>query len=251
MWLDSWDLGDYVLQQHDSSPLSEPRPAKRLRPYVVATGSIAAGATTLATTLIDNLGWSGHLEGAIENDNAFFGDAYQNFERWGFHSQVHFLVASANRHAALENALCSPSEHSPAVVEDRTPFEHTGAYLVAYDRLKRISDREVALLRQLTRVIESSYLTPDLLIFRQMTTEQLGRRVASRGRAGESAADLQLLEALRVAFEDFVADWDRSAKLILPPDVDLLEPGVAADVAEQVARTLNWERPTDKGSPRH
>jgi deoxyadenosine/deoxycytidine kinase len=110
------------------------------RRYVAITGAIAAGASTLAHMLIQQLEWEPLLEGAIEINNAFFVDAYNDFSRWGFHSQVDFLTRSAERHLKLVGKLHGPeAAQANVIVEDRTPFEHTGAYLLAYRRLHWIS----------------------------------------------------------------------------------------------------------------
>lgn len=196
------------------------------RPYIVVTGAVAAGASTLSQALVDALGWEAFLEGHVERDNQFFADAYQDFLRWGFHSQVHFLTSSMRRHSQLGTMLASAG--SRPIVEDRTPFEHSGAYLQAYDSLNRIPARESELLRDLTALAECNFLTPDLLIYRQMTPEQLLARVEQRGRDGEDAADFELLDAIRVSFETFVRDWDRSPKIIVPASVDVFDP-VAID----------------------
>ncbi|MGH8425616.1 MAG: deoxynucleoside kinase, partial [Pseudomonas fluorescens] len=73
--------------------------------YVAITGAIAAGASTLAHALIRQLGWELLPEGTIEVDNEFFVDAYHDFPRWGFHSQVDFLTRSAERHLLLAGKL--------------------------------------------------------------------------------------------------------------------------------------------------
>ncbi|MFD3041384.1 deoxynucleoside kinase [Mycolicibacterium senegalense] len=206
--------------------------SQRRRPYVAVTGSVAAGASTLSQALTNVLGWEAFLEGRVEQDNPFFGDAYHDFRRWGFHSQVHFLTNSMRRYNQLRTILASSGTRP--IVEDRTPFEHTGAYLRAYDTLSRIPARETALLRELTSVSERCFLTPDLLIYRQMTPEQLLARVAQRGRDGEDGADFELLDAARVSFEAFVQDWDRSAKIILPASADVHHPAAISSLIREI-----------------
>lgn len=210
------------------------------RKYVVVTGPIAAGASTLSEQLIIRLGWHGHLEGNVELDNAFFQDAYSDFARWGFANQVHFLLASVRRHKALRNLLIDPEPSLPSVVvEDRTPYEHTDAYLTSYETLSRISDREAALLRELTSVLERDYLVPDLLIYRRMSHDQLLNRVQQRNRPGEDAADLDLLETLRQSFDEFIGAWDRSPKLVLAPSVDVLNAETMNALVTQIVNALD------------
>lgn len=222
----------------DSSPAqgqgrnaAQPTSGTRSRPYVVVTGAVAAGASTLSQTLIDQLGWVGHLEGAVQSDNAFFIDAYEDFTRWGFHSQVHFLLASVRRHQLLAGML---ADSGPPIVEDRTPFEHTGVYLTSYEKLGRIPARESALLRDLTSAVEREYLVPDLLVYRELTNEQLLIRVAGRGRPGEDAADFELLETIRTTFDEFVASWDLSPKIIVPAGLNVLSRTMSEPLLQSV-----------------
>jgi deoxyadenosine/deoxycytidine kinase len=212
---------------------------RRRRRYVVVTGSIGAGASTLAQALIDKLGWQGHLEGHVEEDNAFFADSYIDFARWGFASQVHFLLSSVHRHEALRSELArvGPSL-SDVIVEDRTPFEHTGAYLAANEKLGRIPSREAQLLRDLTGVLERGYLVPDLLVFRQMTEDQAQARVSERDRPGEGVAGGELLEAIRRSFDKFVEQWDLSPKILVPADADVRDVDTRDRLLEEIAMAL-------------
>jgi deoxyadenosine/deoxycytidine kinase len=201
------------------------------RPYVVVTGAVAAGASTLADVLIGRLGWEGFLDSSVEDHNRFFADAYRDFSRWGFHSQLHFLTRSAGRHARLQKMLATAG---PAIVEDRTPFEHTGAYLRALEALGRIPTREAELLRATTTIIEGHFVIPDVLVYRQMSPEQLLSRVRQRGRTGEDAADFELFDALRISFDTFVEQWDRGTKIIVPATVDVHDAAALAAVISQI-----------------
>lgn len=187
--------------------------------YVVATGSVGAGATTVANIVMGRWNADELLEGQIEKLNPFFIDAQDDPARWGFASQAHFLAASAVRHENLRTRLQDTS--ADIVIEDRTPFEHHGAYSRANHELKTLSDREYALLTALNREIEKQYEVPALLIYREMTDEQLVDRVIGRGREGE-AADAVRLRAFHQAFERFADEWDKSDIVRVPADWDLM-----------------------------
>ena len=133
--------------------------------YVVVTGSIAAGATTLSEELIKRFGWRDLLEGQVDVDNPFFANSYDDPIRWRFHSQVHFLTASVHRHDRLATMLGAPG----TIVEDRTPFEHNGAYTAVHENLNNITEDEAEALYAVGTVVERHYLVPDLLIYREMT----------------------------------------------------------------------------------
>lgn len=209
--------------------------------YVAITGAIAAGASTLAHALIRQLEWEPLMEGAIEVNNAFFIDACNDFPRWGFHSQVDFLTRSAERHLQLAGKLHGPeATQANVIVEDRTPFEHTGAYLLAYRRLRWISEREAEVLERLTRVAERNYVVPDLLIYREASLAQLVARTTRRARPGEQQLGSQMLDEVRRSFSEFIEHWDRSPVLTVAATTDLFDERAVAGV---VAAVRNFLRP--------
>ncbi len=195
--------------------------------YVVVTGAVGAGATTIANVVLKRWDAEALLEGQIETLNPFFKDAQTDPHRWAFASQAHFLAASAARHETLGRLL--HDSRAGLVVEDRTPFEHQGAYSLSNRQLGYLSDREFGLLADLAREIEKQYLVPDLLIYREMTDEQLVERVLSRGRDGETA-DADRLRSVHEAFESFVAGWTRSPVVRIAADVDVLSESGEATV---------------------
>ena len=209
------------------------------RRYVAITGAIAAGVSTLAHTLIQKLGWEPLLEEAVEIYNSFFVDAYADFPRWGFRSQVEFLTRSAERHLQLFDKLHrSETTQATVIIEDRTPFEHTGAYLLAYRRLHWISDREAQSLERLTRVIERHYVAPDLLIFREASLVQLVERTTRRARPGEQQLNSQVLDEMRRSFSEFIENWDRSPVLTIGATTDLFDERAATAIVTAVHNSL-------------
>lgn len=209
------------------------------RRYVSITGAIAAGASTLAHALIRQLEWEPLMEGAIEVNNSFFIDACNDFPRWGFHSQVDFLARSAERYLQLAGKLHgSEAAQANVIVEDRTPFEHTGAYLLAYRRLRWISEREAEVLERLTRVVERSYVVPDLLIYREASLAQLVARTTRRARPGEQQLSSQMLDEVRRSFSEFIDHWDRSPVLTVAATTDLFDERAVAGVVTAVRNFL-------------
>jgi deoxyadenosine/deoxycytidine kinase len=206
------------------------------RPYLVVTGAIAAGATTLSNAIMDRYDVVPFLEEEIQVSNPFFQGANEGKQRWPFYSQVHFALASVDRHARLSVLL---SNGGPtAVVEDRTPFEHDGAYRVAYERLGRLTGEEAQVISAVAREAEKDYLVPDLLVYREMSEEQLVSRVKERNRASESKLDLPLLKEVHRAFEELIVGWDRSRLVRIPSDVDVLTDSGAETAVSLVVASL-------------
>lgn len=206
--------------------------------YVAITGAIAAGATTLSTVLRERLHWTRYEDEHVHASNAFFRDAYADFPRWGFHSQVNFMLASAERHAGLRVTLERDPPNDVPIMEDRTPFEHTGAYLRAYRKAGLLSQREADLLERLGQALSSVYVTPDLLVFRRISEEQMVRRVRERNRPGEADASIEFLSAVRDSFEEMMAQWTRSPLIVLSSDVDVLDPAQAEEVTRMISLAL-------------
>jgi len=190
--------------------------------YVVVTGAVAAGATTVASLIADQWSADKLLEGQIEVHNPFFEDAQHDPERWAFASQAHFLQASAQRHVLLKERMRDSA--AAWIVEDRTPFEHTGVYVEAARRLGHLQNREAKLLGELAKHIEGQYVAPAVLIYREMTEDQLVERVRTRGRIGEST-DFERLQTIHRTFDGFIESWDRSPVVRIGADLDLFTEG--------------------------
>jgi deoxyadenosine/deoxycytidine kinase len=111
---------------------------------------------------------------------------------------------------------------SPAsvVIEDRTPFEHTGAYVAAHAVAGTISKDEVQLIEQLTEIISENYVVPDLLVYREMTEKMVAERVKERKRVGERSNPKWLIRVL-TAFDLFIDGWDKSPVVRIPSEVDV------------------------------
>lgn len=203
--------------------------------YVVVTGSIAAGASTLCERLASALGWQTLLEGQIEQSNPFFADYYADQARWAAHNQLHFLAASSRRHATLRARLSEvPTQ---VIVEDRTPFEHSGVYLKALSRARRIPEREATLVTEISDLLEPAFLVPDLLVYRRLDDTQMQARVQERSRAGESV-DLLMLTTIRDTFDEFYDAWALSPKIAVEADEDLKDAQICQRVVRSIAEAL-------------
>jgi deoxyadenosine/deoxycytidine kinase len=185
---------------------------------------------------------------------------YADLPRWGFHSQVHFLVTSARRHRQLA-ALVAEGEAGPAldrppsplpVVEDRTPYEHRAVYLAVQEELGLLPHDEIAVLTDLAVVLERAFLVPDVLIHRRVRPSQADERIRRRARPGEEHMDARWLAAVAAAFDAMAADWTRCPVVDVGEDVDADDPsavtGVLATVAGVLARPAG--SPSDSGNSR-
>ena len=97
-------------------------------------------------------------------------------------------------------------------------------YVAAHELTGALPADEAALLRRLAALAEDRFVTPDLLVYRQMDPAQLAARVEGRGRPGEDVLDLAHLRAVHEAFERFATSWGRCPVIAVTPGADVLDP---------------------------
>jgi len=187
---------------------------------IAITGSIAAGATTLAEKLEELMRLRRQLEENVERSNAFFQIYHEDPHRWAFSNQVMFLTKSAEKHASMRNDT-TDTVH----IQDFTPFEHTEVYATVLHQMGRLSEAEYKLLQRLTKLIEPLYKVPDVLIYRRRSKESSRQRIVERGRPSEQGLDEPYLDALWTRFEEWTAQWKRSPVIIVDESVDVLKDG--------------------------
>lgn len=185
---------------------------------IAVTGSIAAGATTLARKLVELMRLREQLEENIESSNAFFKSYHEDPHRWTFSNQVTFLTKSAENHTSM----CDDTTDT-VYIQDFTPFEHTEVYATAQHRMGRLNDAEYALLQRLTKVIEPRYKVPDVLIYRRSSKGSARQRIVERGRPSEQGLDVPFLDAVWTRFEEWSAQWHRSPVITVDESVDVLK----------------------------
>jgi deoxyadenosine/deoxycytidine kinase len=185
---------------------------------IAVTGSIAAGATTLAQKLEELMSLRRQLEENVENSNSFFKSYHEDQPRWAFSNQVMFLTKSAENH----KSMCEDTTDT-VYIQDFTPFEHTEVYATAQHRMGLLTDAEYTLLQRLTKVIEPRYKVPDVLIYRQRSKGSLRQRIVERGRPSEQRLDEPFLDAVWTRFEEWSAQWNRSPIITVDESVDVLK----------------------------
>jgi deoxyadenosine/deoxycytidine kinase len=199
------------------------------------TGTIGSGATTLARVLADASGGTPLIEADAGEANPFFARMYADPRRWGFASQVHFLVESAQRHGEL---LRMRDRSGGAVVEDRTPFEHRSVYLRVQEELGLLPHDELETLTELALVLERGFVVPDVLVYRRTPRQVADERIRERARPGEEHMEPEWLAAVDAAFEDLAASWVGPV-VVVEESLDVTDAAGVAALAHEVmaART--------------
>src|SRR5215469_14233404 len=134
--------------------------------YIGFEGPIAAGKTTLAGMLANNLGSNLLLEDFDHNE--FLADFYADQERWGLGMQLWFLSSRHEQLCTIQNPL------DRSIVADYTHLKDgVFASLLLRDRELRLHDR-------LTRNLDSDVPKPNLIVHLDARNDVLLGRIRGR-----------------------------------------------------------------------
>lgn len=197
-------------------------------PYIALEGAIGVGKTTLARILADALGAERLLE--VFEENPFLSDFYADRARYAFQTQIFFLLS---RYRQQHKVIAETLRRSPLVSD----------YLFAKDWLfahLNLTGDELAMYERVHAILGEQIPTPTLVIFLQASTDTLMQRIAFRDRSYERQIDRDYIDALRVAYERFFADYTTAPVLSLDTDgLDIVHDAAARNtVVAQVKRAL-------------
>ena len=159
--------------------------------YIAIEGVTGVGKTGLARLLGARLNARLELEDAEENP--FLPLFYEDPERYGFQTQVFFLLSRYRQQQAFHQMDLFQS----VVVSN---------LLFARDRIYAhvaLNDDELALYERLTETLQEKAPRPDLVIYLQNSAENLMRCIRERGRGYEQVIPEAYLERLVEAYTHF------------------------------------------------
>jgi deoxyadenosine/deoxycytidine kinase len=173
--------------------------------YIAIEGAIGAGKTALAERLGSRLDATLVLE---ETDNPFLADFYTDRPGSALQAQLFFLL---NRHRQ-QTALRQVDLFSQITISD---------YLFERDKIfayLNLDDNELFIYQRLYDLLARDVTPPDLVIYLQVPTDVLLRRVRSR-RMDEEAVALQpddgYLRELNEAYHHFFFHYDTTPLLVV------------------------------------
>lgn len=198
--------------------------------FITIAGNIGVGKSTLVTLLAHKLGWEPVMEAVAENP--YLADFYQDMDRWGFHSQVFFLVRRLQQHHDL---LQQPHP----ILQDRSVYEDAEIFARNLYHQHHLSERDWSCYFELYQTLTRLLRPPDLVIYLRASVPTLRRRIAQRGREFERGIADEYLQDLNNLYEDWAGRFKLSP--VLTVDTDNLDYVQYDDHLEQI-----WNRIQDR-----
>ena len=159
--------------------------------YIAIEGPIGVGKTSLAQLLSKELGARLVLEDF--EDNPFLPDFYNDPERFGFQTQLFFLLQRYRQQQDLRQV----DMFQKLLITD---------YMFVKDRLfasLNLNEKEMSLYDTVANMMERNVIGPDLVIFLQADTEILMRNISRRGRDFEKNMSEDYIDALNQVYNEY------------------------------------------------
>ena len=180
--------------------------------YIAIEGPIGVGKTSLAELLSKELGARLVLEDF--EDNPFLPDFYNDPERFGFQTQLFFLLQRYRQQQDLRQV----DMFQKLLITD---------YMFVKDRLfasLNLDDKEMHLYDTVASLLERNIIRPDLVIYLQAGTDVLMKNIAKRGRNMERNVTWEYIDALNQVYTEYFFRYQDTPLVIINTDnIDFVE----------------------------
>ena len=180
--------------------------------YIAIEGPIGVGKTSLAELLSKELGARLVLEDF--EDNPFLPDFYNDPERFGFQTQLFFLLQRYRQQQDLRQV----DMFQKLLITD---------YMFVKDRLfasLNLDDKEMHLYDTVASLLERNIIRPDLVIYLQADTNVLMKNIAKRGRNMERNVTWEYIDALNQVYTEYFFRYQDTPLVIINTDnIDFVE----------------------------
>ena len=180
--------------------------------YIAIEGPIGVGKTSLAELLSKELGARLVLEDF--EDNPFLPDFYNDPERFGFQTQLFFLLQRYRQQQDLRQV----DMFQKLLITD---------YMFIKDRLfasLNLEDKEMHLYDTVASLLERNIIRPDLVIYLQADTDVLMKNIAKRGRNMERNVTWEYIDALNQVYTEYFFRYQDTPLVIINTDnIDFVE----------------------------
>ena len=180
--------------------------------YIVISGNIGSGKTSLTKLLAQRYGWEPRYE--VVADNPYLGDYYKDIRRWSFCLETFFL-----KERFRDVLDIAHSAHD--IVQDRSIFEGVHVFASNNKAMGNMDDRDYATFMELFEQMTSIVPMPDLMIYLRASVPHLVKNIQKRGRDYEQSIPINYLKGLNERYEDFV--YTKYGGRVLTIDVDNLD----------------------------
>ncbi len=171
--------------------------------YLAIEGVIGVGKTTLARLLQPQFDAELVLE--VFEENPFLPRFYADRERYGFQTQVFFLLSRYRQQQAIR-------------LNDRPLItDYTFAKDQLFARLNLGGD-ELRMYERVHRALAERVLCPDLVVYLRARLDVLMARIAARDRHYERGMDTEYIANLHQAYEHYFTHYDATPLLVIETD---------------------------------
>ena len=174
--------------------------------YIAIEGPIGVGKTSLAELLSKELGARLVLEDF--EDNPFLPDFYNDPERFGFQTQLFFLLQRYRQQQDLRQV----DMFQKLLITD---------YMFVKDRLfasLNLDDKEMHLYDTVASLLERNIIRPDIVIYLQADTDVLMKNIAKRGRNMERNVTWEYIDALNQVYTEYFFRYQDTPLVIINTD---------------------------------
>ena len=171
--------------------------------YIAIEGPIGVGKTSLANLLSKELGARLVLEDF--EDNPFLPDFYNDPDRFGFQTQLFFLLQRYRQQQDLRQV----DMFQKLLITD---------YMFVKDRLfasLNLDDKEMSLYDTVATLLERNIIKPDLVIYLQGDTDVLMNNIAKRGRNMERNVTWEYIDALNQVYTEYFFRYQETPLVII------------------------------------
>jgi len=180
--------------------------------YIAIEGPIGVGKTSLANLLSKELGARLVLEDF--EDNPFLPDFYNDPDRFGFQTQLFFLLQRYRQQQDLRQV----DMFQKLLITD---------YMFVKDRLfasLNLDDKEMSLYDTVATLLERNIIKPDLVIYLQGDTDVLMNNIAKRGRNMERNVTWEYIDALNQVYTEYFFRYQETPLVIINTNnIDFVE----------------------------
>ena len=171
--------------------------------YIAIEGPIGVGKTSLAKLMSTRLGARLVLEEFEENP--FLPDFYIDPERYGFQTQLFFLLQRYRQQQELRQV----DMFQNLLVTD---------YMFVKDRLfasLNLNEKEMHLYDTVANLLERNIIKPDLVIYLQANTDTLMKNISLRGRDMEKDIAFDYIDALNQVYTEYFFRYQDTPLVII------------------------------------